>query len=283
MKKYNLLPLVAVAGGAVAFVLRLLQNRTGFEAETGLAVPGNLPGIALVVLLVALAVVLVILSRAWPGKGAAAPVFPADFAVDDPKRLTLPVAGAFLVALAGLADLFEGLTSRNLLAQMQAAADPYGYVETTASLFPARVQLILGLLLVLTGAALLASVMACRRGGKVQSVPYNPSLLLVAPVVLVVRLVLTYRADSVNPSLAAYYVSLLALVLLTLAFYRFSSFAYECGSLRRFALYAGMAVVLCLASLADGGPHMSSLLLRAGGAVFLLGFLLQMPAEEKQA
>ena len=54
MKKYNALPLAAVAGGAVAFVLRLLQNRTGFEAETGLAIPGNLFGIVLVVLLVIL-------------------------------------------------------------------------------------------------------------------------------------------------------------------------------------------------------------------------------------
>ena len=66
MKKYNALPLAAVAGGAVAFVLRLLQNRTGFEAETGLAIPGNLFGIALVVLLVILAAVVLVLARPWP-------------------------------------------------------------------------------------------------------------------------------------------------------------------------------------------------------------------------
>ena len=69
----------------------------------------------------------------------------------------------------------------------------------------------------------------------------------------------------------------LALIFLTLAFYRFSSFAYECGDTGRFAAYSGIAVVLSLASLADGGPHLSSLLLYAGGAVFLLGFLLRMP------
>ena len=93
MKKYNALPLAAVVGGAVAFVLRLLQNRTGFEPETGLAVPGNLFGIALVVLLIVLAAGVLVLARAWPGKGECAPVFPADFSVEDPRQLTLPVAG----------------------------------------------------------------------------------------------------------------------------------------------------------------------------------------------
>ena len=51
MKKYNLFYLLAVLGGAVGFLLRLLQNRTGFEAETGLPVSGNLPALALIVLL----------------------------------------------------------------------------------------------------------------------------------------------------------------------------------------------------------------------------------------
>lgn len=283
MKKNNALPLAAIVGGVVAFVLRLLQNRTGFETDTGLAIPGNLPGLVLAVILVVLAAALLVLARTLPGKGTDAPVFPADFSTEDPKQLMLGVAGAFLVALAGLADLFEGLTSRNLLAQMRAAADPYGLAAVEPSMFSSQIQMILGLLSLAAGAALLLSVMSCRRGGKTQGVPYNPIFLLVAPVALVVRLVLTYRADSVNPSLAAYYVSLLALVFLTLAFYRFASFAYECGNFRRFSAYSGIAVVLCLASLADGGPHLSSLLLYAGGAVFLLGFLLQMPAAKQEA
>ena len=38
---------VLFAGGAVAFGLRLAQNLTGFEADTGLPVPGNLPGLVL--------------------------------------------------------------------------------------------------------------------------------------------------------------------------------------------------------------------------------------------
>ena len=91
-----------------------------------------------------------------------------------------------------------------------------------------------------------------------------------------VRLVLTYRLDSVNPVLGSYYVELLALVFLTLGFYRLSSFAFLAGRSRLFACYACCAAVLSLAALADGGPHLSSLLLLPGGAAVLLGFLLLM-------
>lgn len=34
MKKYLIYPSLALAGGALAFLLRLAQNRTGFEAAT---------------------------------------------------------------------------------------------------------------------------------------------------------------------------------------------------------------------------------------------------------
>lgn len=275
MKRLSLIPLTALLGGVIAFVLRLLQNRTGFEAATGLAIPGNLPALALVVFLALTTAALLAMTLKQYGKEAPVPVFPLDFSTDDPRQLTLPVAGSLLVALSGLADVFEGLTGGNLLAQIRSAADPYGASAAVESLFAPRAQLILGVLSVLAGAALLGSVITCRR--KENAPACNPVLLLAAPVVLVVRLVLTYRADSVNPSLEAYYVSLLALVFLTLAFYRFAGFAFESGTAGRFAFYAGMTVVLCLASLADGGPHLSSLLLCVGGTVFLLGFLLRMP------
>ena len=126
-------------------------------------------------------------------------------------------------------------------------------------------------------AALFAAVTVCRKGGK-QAPDGEPktsgSLLLLPPAALVIRLVLTYRLDSVNPVLAAYYVELLALVFLTLGFYRLSSFAYKAGRTRRFALYTSAAVVLCLAALADSGCTFPARLLYAGGAVTLLGFLL---------
>lgn len=44
------------------------------------------------------------------------------------------------------------------------------------------------------------------------------SLLLVPVVCFVIRLVLVYRVDSINPVLSDYYLELLALVFLTLGF-----------------------------------------------------------------
>ena len=70
---------------------------------------------------------------------------------------------------------------------------------------------------------------------------------------------------------------------MTLAFYRLSSFAFQAGRTRRFSLYAGAAVVLCAASLADGSAYLSSLLLYAGGAVTLMGFLLLRLANSIEA
>ncbi len=274
MKKQSLLPLLALAGGAAAFVLRLLQNRTGFEAATGLPVPGNVPGLALIVLLAVLALAFLLLVRRLPGEASPGPAFPEEFAAGNTGLLFLPVAGALLMALSGLADLAESLSGVNLLARLQAAADPYGAMAEEVSGFAARAQLLLALLALASGAAVFLAAAACRRGNREVGASFQTVLLLVPPVALVVRLVLTYRLDSIDPALEAYYVELLALVFLTLAFYRLSSFAFQSGQTRRFALYACGAVVLCIAALADGGPHLSSLLLYAGGAAALLGFLL---------
>ena len=80
MKKTLALPLLAAAGGAAAFALRLLQNRTGFELDTGLPVPGNLPGTALLALLAVLAAAVCLLARRMP------PPFPAPSPPGTPPR-----------------------------------------------------------------------------------------------------------------------------------------------------------------------------------------------------
>ena len=275
MKKQSILPLLALAGGMAAFVLRLLQNRTGFEAATGLPVPGNMPGLALIATLEVLALVFLLLVRSLPREAGSGPAFPAEFSAGSAGQVFLPVTGALLMLLSGLADLAEALGGVNLLTRLQAAADPYGAAAMeSVSGFAPKAQLLLGLLSLVSGAAVFLAAAACRRGNQEDGSSFQVSLLLLPPVALVVRLVLVYRLDSINPALEAYYVELLALVFLTLAFYRLSSFAFQSGRTRRFALYACAAVVLCVAALADGGPHLSSLLLYAGGAAALLGFLL---------
>lgn len=292
MKKQWTLPLTAVLGGAAAFALRLVQNRTGFESATGLPIPGNAAGTALAVLLAALAVLLLLLVRQLPKETEQGPAFPADFSTGDAKLLTLPLAGVLLMALSGAADLYEGLGLGSLLWKIHAAAplnDPYTLSTTMglelygASAFSSKAQLLMGLLSILSAAGLFSGLLACRSKDGTAPKAFNGNLLLIAPVGLVVRLVLTYRIDSVNPALAAYYVELLALVFLTLGFYRLSSFAFRSGRTRRFALYAGAAAVLSIATLADGAQYLSSILLYAGGALTLLGFLLLRLTARPQA
>lgn len=278
MTKYNLtFPALALAGGAAAFVLRLLQVRTGFEAETGLPIPGNPWGLALIVLLFLLAAGLALLAWKLP-RESTAPGFPQAFSTTSTGALTVLILGVFLLGASGVLDLFSGLRSG-----VPMPADAYIMTADGISTdgFSAEEHLILGLLTLLSAVSLFPAAAACRRPGNHESSDaprktVQGSLLLIPVVCLVIRLVLVYRVDSINPVLSDYYLELLALVFLTLGFYRLSSFAFGVGRTDRFALYAGLAVVLCLAELADGfgSSQLPITLFHAGGAVTLLGFLL---------
>lgn len=276
MKKPLLLPFIALVGGAAAAVLRLLQNTTGFEEGTGLPIPGNLPATALVILLVLLAAVLILLVRRLPEK--AAPAFPADFTAWDPRLLFVPMAGLFLMGISGVLDLVAGLgLTETLIQSAVSAADPSGMTSVVAISSPdgysSQAHLILGVLDLLAAAGLFFAVRACGTKHRHSRLRFNGTWLLAPVLAMAVRLVLAYRVDSVNPALEAYYVELLALVFLNLAFYRFSSFSFDAGRTRRFALYACCAVVLCLAAFCDSSS-LSARLLEIGAGLCVLGFLL---------
>ena len=277
-----LLPGLALVGGAAAFVLRLQQNRTGFEAATGLPVPGNPWGIALMILLVVLAAGVWLLSRQAPDELSAPPAsFEAAFASPAALPLTILIAGLFLIAFSGAADLAAGLGIALPGPDAAYEAETFMPAERDVS------AILTGLLSLLTAAGMLAAAAVCRRSGKRESQgnppkSLNPNLLLAAPICLVVRLVITYRDLSVDPSLSAYYVEILALVFTTLAFYRLSSFGFQCGRTRRFLQYASAGVVLCMASLADGAD-LPVLLFYAGCALTLWGWSLQRTAGRPRA
>jgi len=226
-------------------------------------------------LLLVLAAVMIWLVRRMPKETDPGPAFPDAFSTSNTALLTLPVMGVFLIALAGLTDVAEAMGAGNLITAMQnaAAGGTEATVEIPGILLSGKMQLILGLLSLLSAVCLFFAVITCRQAETSQNQP-TEIFLLVPPAALVIRLVMIYRLDSVNPSLQEYYVTLLALVFLTLGFYRLSSFAFQAGLTRNFALYTGMAIVFSLAALADGGYYLSSLLLYLGGALTLLGFLL---------
>ena len=266
MKKQLFLPVGSVAVGAVCFALRLLQNKTGFESSTGLPVPGNIPAIALLCLLGLTGAVLFFRTRTQKNSLA----FPADFSTQESALLTLPVMGILLLAVSGLLDAF-------------AIARPgmIPLVETSSS--PSS-QLLFGVSAIAASAALFYAVSACREHTEADSkqgfsekelAPGISSrhLLLAVPACLVVRLVLSYRIHSVNPSLEAYYVELLALVVLTLAFFRLASCSVQPTPAGPLAWYSAISVILCLTVMADP-LTLSARLLYVGCCLTLLGFLI---------
>ena len=63
MKQTQRIPLVALAGGAAALVLRIWNLRAGFEEETGLPIPDNPSFYSLLIVLALVLLVLLLLSR----------------------------------------------------------------------------------------------------------------------------------------------------------------------------------------------------------------------------
>lgn len=257
MKKHAL-PFAALAGGLIALALRALQNKTGFEPETGLPIPGTPAAVALVLVLIALALIFLLLIRGLPKEEDPGPAFPEAFATESPLLLAVTVAGLFLMAAAGALDIWSGLAAIDLEAGLLVIVTP-------------KARILMGGLALISALSLFPAAAACRR--REESRPFDGKILLAAPVCMVVRLVLAYRVYSVDPVLADYCVSLLAMVFLTLAFYRLSSFAFQAGRTRRFAFYAAAAAALCTASLGDGG-NLAGTLHFLGGGLTALGFLL---------
>ena len=91
MNRRYALPLTAALGGAAAWVLRLLQNSTGFEADTGLPIPGNPAALALAALLIGLGAALAADPRLFPEEEYPGPVVPRAFSEENAGRLTRPL------------------------------------------------------------------------------------------------------------------------------------------------------------------------------------------------
>lgn len=267
MKNTTAMAVLAAAGGGAAFALRLAQERTGFSPETGLSVPGNLPGRLLPVLLILLGAALFLLAYRLPARHPDPRPFSDVFFV---QGTVAPLTcGAALLALSGAAEVKSALSGPEVFS----ACEP----------LPAAVVLAWGILAVLSALCLFPAVFSAaagRRSAIRRTAP--PALLLPAPVALVFRLMLDYRARSVSPAPEAYAPELLALGFAALAFFQLSSFAFEDGSARLFSFLAGGTVILCAAALADGGGFAQSALL-GGCALFFLGFLLSLRPDPARA
>lgn len=271
MKNSRVFSALALGGGAAAFLLRLLQNRTGFEPDTGLSIPGNPWGILLPVLLAALAAGTLLLTRSLPREDPP-PAFDDAFRTPNAGPIRLLSLGAGCLLLSALLELLRCPLYTETLQGMADGNSGFRALVIGNPLLAPRASLLLGVLGLAGALSLLPAIQACLRRPRLQAVAFDIRLLLVMPVCLLVRLVFVYRVESVSPTLAAYYVELLALAALTLAFYRLSGFGFRAGRTDRQMLWSVLSVALCLAALADC-PGLSAGFLYAGGALAQLAFL----------
>lgn len=256
---------LGVCFGAAGFLLRLLQNRTGFEPDTGLPIPGNIPAMALPTLLVLAAVAVYLLAcRCLPQK-AEEKSFGELFQLEDKGGLSAVLAGGCIMAASGVLELLDTVGGS------AAAVSADGMEVVAVGAGTGGSGMAIGVLSAAAGICLVAGAILCRKEHT------QPLILLAVPVCLLVRLILVYRLRSTDPVLADYYLEILGLMFLILAVYRLSGFAVQMGRPRLFAFYAGVTAVLALTMLPDGVS--SAVLLMLGGALALTGFQWMLQAD----
>ena len=262
------IPLTAAVGGAAALAVRAWNLRTGFEAGTGLPVSG--PSFsALLAVLAIVGLSLLLQSRHLTERGAVRFPFRAG-----QSALCVPaIAGAFLLAPSGAADIFESVTGENALSILRGGQTyEYAYaglISGEAVGMSAGVQRFCGLLTLCAAWAAFVCVRACLRG----NLPFR-AIVLIPAVALSFRLVTVYRIDSVNPVLQDYAPALVALMLQVWGFYCVSAFAFDCGTLTAFAVSSGAAACAALCVVLDESDYISTPLTLGGSAATLVGFLL---------
>lgn len=265
MKRYQLIPSAALVCGVICFFLRLVQNRIGFEPGTGLPIAGSPLSIALPAVLAATALLILVLSRGLPSEKEDTKLpFTGYFFTKGPLLPTLLVSAVFLWILSGGVDILSFLR--------QSPVRNMEVIASSGTFSSSRTLFLMALLTIVSAVSLFPLAVACRRSETAEFPALNSNLLLVPVACLVVRLVLVYREDSVNPTLSAYYVEILALTFLILSLYRASSFAFHCGRTRRFAVYTAFSLTLCIVGLADC-RRISDALFFLGGALLMSSLL----------
>ena len=245
IRRYTILAAIL---GAAGFFLRTMQQKTGFEPHTGLAVRANPYAIA-----VAAVILLAVAGFALALRGTLAPKmeFAALFSMEGKQGAkTLAVGGALAMIIGGGLEVFKGVAvTRDVL------------------------SLAAGAFLVVAGVCLFGTVKALSQSQEGEGV-----YLIAAVCCAVVQLIASYRLYAVDPVLQSYYVELLALVCHTLAFYTLCGLFYHGRGFRRFAFFTFVALLLTLTSLADG-HGISEILMLLGMSAAEVGFALAAEAE----
>lgn len=260
-------PVLAIGGGAAAFILRFLQLQRDIDPETGLLSSDSLFYWLLPVLFLVFMVLLAVLIQSLPkGKQAPDSTLPDYFQSSDFLPIMLLLAGIVLLGASGILETLSGIAARRSSGTL-----PLSMAVAFSEVFTPALAIVEGVLTVLSAICLFPLCIVCHRA-KRSNVDVNGNLLLVPPLALMVRLVLAYRVGSIEPTLALWYVDILSLAALILSLFWLSSFSFQAGRPRRYVWMAVMTIILCAAALA-GSTTLTARLLYGGALLLHLGLL----------
>lgn len=254
MKKGILLSVVTLIVGVLGAVLRWMEQTMGFEAETGLAIPGNVPAIALIILACLFAVFLIVtaIKTKHPSMVRYGQVSPAE----NPLCFGAYSVASLLMAVAGVLFIAKAL------------------MEETISIS----RLILGLFAIGTAVSLIFTAKMDDQGENKRQYRFR---LLIPPFFCCYWLILAYEGRAANPVVLQYVYELFAIICVLLAFYYIASFDFGKGKLRQSLFFGYMASFFSITTLADKHA-LESVLLYLSVSLYLLFYLAKLIDQKGQ-
>lgn len=236
MGKKFLPALLALLGGGVGFALRKWQLTAGFEADTGLAIPGAPAAIALLVFSGCMALLFFFLCR---GQEKSLPWHTA-FAAGEQNTLAAAalILSAMLLLVSGGLEIMEYTVNG-----VAPYAGENAVARVAAKLLPLlRIALCLGSLpcVFFWSRAILQ-----RKGGNECLSTLEPCLLYC------VWLVSTYQVRGVDPVVQDYLYEVLAIAAALLGLYFIAGFSFGNGKPRQAVFFCLLGIFFSLVTLAD--------------------------------
>ena len=231
MRKDVFLPILALAGGVVGFVLRYWQLATALDQQAMLFRSGAPATLVLIVSLAVLAAAILILSR-----GGAIPTdYPKAFHCPSTGYMTLMAAGGFLMFAAAALGFLEAVSQLHLWQAGLAPNLPIMPLLTAVLAVPAG----------------MAALLLGKGNYRATLPPSHPLLAALPAYALLPWIVALYQANSRQPEPMLFAFSLLGAICAEIGFYAAACFAFDRPRPKTCLASSLMAIVLMLTSLAD--------------------------------
>jgi hypothetical protein len=252
----NIPPILAVLGGLVGFGLRKWQLATGFEADTGLAIPGTPASIALILWSVLVALALIALN--WNQKERLDLEHTFAAARQNTLFVTAGLLSALLLLGSGGVEIVLYSVSRTTV--LVSEGQNQMSRMATLALPPLRILLCLGGL-----PAVFLWIRSLYRGGEKSK---ESLCLLELCLLFCVWLISDYQTRAADPVILDYVYEVFAIIAGLLGIYYVTGYSFQNGRPRRALFFCLLGTYLSLVTMAD--QHSLADLLRYGFAVLFL-------------